>query len=59
MYNLITSARRRKDPITGKAIRPGEICFEDQDGDRFHIDRLPARKLIPLKEYLKANKTSL
>ncbi len=57
MYNLITSTYRFKDPVTGKITKPGELCLQDPDGVQLHIDRLPVRKLTPLKEYLNANKT--
>lgn len=58
MYTVITSTRRFKDPISGKTVKAGDSCLQDADGDLFHIDRLPVRKLVPLKEYLKAKKTA-
>lgn len=57
MYNLITSPIRFSDPITGKITRTGELCLQDPDGDLFHTDRLPARRLIPINQYLKTNQS--
>lgn len=53
MYDLIISTRRFKDPASGKITKPGELCLQDTDGTQLHIDSLPVRRLVPLKQYLK------
>ena len=48
MYTLITAASGFRCPISGTRVRPGEVCLEDELGNRVHLNQLPARRLRPI-----------
>jgi hypothetical protein len=52
MYNMINSPRWFKDPVSGMVTKKNELCLEDEKGNFLHLSQLPARRLIPLKQYL-------
>jgi|WetSurMetagenome_2_1015567.scaffolds.fasta_scaffold00003_179 hypothetical protein len=44
-------------PISRERVRQGDAYIEDEEGNHFHLNQLPARRLTPLKDRLNANKT--
>jgi hypothetical protein len=52
MYQAAIANHKVRCKATGLVIRTGEACAIDESGIIVHISQLPARRLIPLKEYL-------
>ena len=59
MYYIKIATRSFPCPLTGKTVNRGDAYMEDEDGNRFHLDQLPKRKLIPLKTYLNGQKIAV
>jgi len=57
MFAIGISTRRFRCPVSGLVTRTGDACAQDEAGRSLHISQMPIRKLVPLKEYLNANKT--
>lgn len=57
MLTVAISPIRFRCPVSGLRTRKGEACVQDENGGLLHIGQMPGRKLVPMKEYLNANKT--
>lgn len=48
MLVAIISNTRFKCPVSGLITKAGEVCAEDEFGNKLHINQMPARRLRPL-----------
>ena len=51
MYYINIATHSFKCPITGLIVHKGNAYMQDEEGNKFHLNQLPKRKLIPLKQY--------
>lgn len=51
MFYIKIAAYNFRCHATDTRVRAGEIYIEDELGNKYHINQLPARKLIPIKDY--------
>lgn len=51
MYFINIATHSFKCPISGLIVNIGDAYMQDEEGNKFHLNQLPKRKLIPLKQY--------
>jgi hypothetical protein len=59
MYFIKIAVFNFRCPISGLKVKVGEVYIENERGDMFSITLLPARKLIPIKEYRNGQKVAI
>ena len=51
MLNINIATTAFYCPVSGERVRRGEAYLQDEDGRKLHLNQLPKRKLVPIKEY--------
>lgn len=57
MLSVTIANIRFRCPVSGLITRTGDVCAEDEMGNRLHISQLPARRLRPLQTFYKGDTT--
>jgi hypothetical protein len=51
MYYIKIATKDFRCPVSRERVKRGDAYIEDEDGKKLHLNQLPKRKLIPLKQY--------